>query len=211
MSNPFGSVVDINANNAKPVFICGDDAEVDVGLGATFPGTTSPAAQNNLLVNLANSGAGGIGTVTLQIWDVENSQLNAPLLSAVVTGVDTSLTQAEWNDGTSAYSHASFILSGAVTALAMPNNIAQQDFWLRIFVTTTDGTPKIIDVALGYVTFKQAPVSNVSAPAPAFFRFYTVNGNVVPQIYDPVSGHYYNLEIDTVGGQRSLSLGDTAY
>ncbi len=27
---------------------------------------------------------------------------------------------------------------------------------------------------------------------------------------DP-SGHYYNLEIDTVGGALSLSLGDTAY
>ena len=33
----------------------------------------------------------------------------------------------------------------------------------------------------------------------------------VPALYDPVSGHYYALEIDTVDGARTLSLGDAPY
>jgi len=120
------------------------------------------------------------------------------------------LTQSQWSNNTSPFYHAAFVFPNSQTAVSL-NGQATVNYWLRLLAQTTDTPAKIITLLDGPVTVKDGPVSTASAPAPAWFRLQTVAGNIVPQLYDPVSGHYYNLEIDTAGGVRTLSLGDTAY
>ncbi len=120
------------------------------------------------------------------------------------------LTQLQWSNNTSPFYHAAFVFPNSQTAVAL-NGQASVNYWLRILAQTTDTPAKIVTLLDGPITVRDGPISTASPPTPAWFRFYTVAGNTVPQLYDPVGGHYYNLEIDTVAGVRTLSLGDTAY
>jgi hypothetical protein len=189
------NVVDLN-NSQGAMFYRGDDVEIDIGIG-----------QNGALL----TSLGNVTCVTCQLFQNE-SDTNPPMMSGTVpaANMNLGLTQTEWSNNTSPFYHAAFVFPNSQTAVSL-NGQAAVNYWLRILAQTTDTPARIITLLDGPVTVKDGPVSAASPPPPAYFRFCTVAGNVVPQLYDPVSGNYYNLEIDTVGGVRTLSLGDTAY
>jgi hypothetical protein len=189
------NVIDLNTSQGA-LFYRGDDIEIDIGLG-----------QNGALL----TGLGNIASVSCQLFQSETDS-NAPAMSATgaATGMNLGLTQAEWTNNTAPYYHAAFIFPNSQTAVPL-NGQASVNYWLRITAQTTDSPAKIVTLLDGPITVKDGPISTVSAPAAGYFRFYNVAGNIVPQLYDPASGHFYNLEIDTVAGARTLSLGDTAY
>ena len=189
------NLVDLNTSQG-PMFYRGDDIEIDIGLG-----------QNGALL----TSLGNVASVTCQLFQSE-SDTNPPMMSGTVlaAAMNLGLTQVEWSNNTSPYYHAAFVFPNSQTAVNLGGQAAV-NYWLRILAQTTDAPAKIITLLDGPITVKDGPISTVSAPSPAWFRFYTVAGNAVPQIYDPVSGHYYTLEIDTIGGVRTLSLGDTGY
>ena len=189
------NVIDLNTSQGA-MFYRGDDVEIDIGIGQSGALLTSP---------------GNIASVTCQIFQSE-TDANPPMMSGTVpaASMNLGLTQSQWSNNTSPFCHAAFVFPNSQTAISL-NGQATVNYWLRLLAQTTDTPAKIITLLDGPITVKDGPISTVSAPAPAWFRFQTAAGNIVPQLYDPVSGHYYNLEIDTVGGVRTLSLGDTAY
>ena len=189
------NVIDLNTSQGA-MFYRGDDIEIDIGIGQS----------GALLTSLGN-----IALVTCQIFQSETDG-NPPMMSGTVpaANMNLGLTQSQWSNNTSPFCHAAFVFPNSQTAISL-NGQATVNYWLRLLAQTTDTPAKIITLLDGPITVKDGPISTVSAPAPAWFRFQTAAGNIVPQLYDPVSGHYYNLEIDTVGGVRTLSLGDTAY
>jgi hypothetical protein len=189
------NVIDLNTSQGA-MFYRGDDVEIDIGLG-----------QNGALL----TSLGNVDSVTCQIFQSE-TDTNPPMMSGTVlaANMNLGLTQTEWSNNTSPFYHAAFDFPNSQTAVSL-NGQATVNYWLRILAQTTDTPAKIITLLDGPITVKDGPISTASPPVPAWFRFYTVAGNVVPQLYDPASGHYYNLEIDTVGGVRTLSVGDTAY
>lgn len=189
------NVIDLNTSQGA-IFYRGDDVEIDIGIG-----------QNGTLL----TSLGNVSSVTCQIFQSETDS-NAPMMSSTVlaAGMNLGLTQAEWTNNTSPYCHAAFVFPNSQTAINL-NGQAAVNYWLRILAQTTDSPAKIITLLDGPVTVKDGPIASASPPTAAWFRFYTVAGNIVPQLYDPTSSHYYNLEIDTVGGTRTLTLGDTAY
>jgi hypothetical protein len=189
------NVIDLNTSQGA-AFYRGDDIEIDIGIG-----------QNGALL----TSLGNIASVTCQLFQSE-TDTSPPMMSGTVlaANMNLGLTQTEWTNNTSPFCHAAFLFPNSQTAMSL-NGQASVNYWLRIVAQTTDSPPKIITLLDGPITVRDGPISTASAPPPGYFRFYTVAGNVVPQLYDPVSGHYYNLEIDTVNGVRTLSLGDTAY
>jgi len=189
------NVIDLNTSQGA-MFYRGDDIEIDIGIGQS----------GALLTSLGN-----VASVTCQVFQSE-TDANPPMMSATVlaANMNLGLTQSQWSNNTSPFYHAAFVFPNSQTAVSL-NGQATVNYWLRILAQTTDTPAKLITLLDGPVTVKDGPISAASAPPPGYFRFYTVAGNIVPQLYDPVSGHYYNLEIDTVGGARTLSLGDTAY
>jgi hypothetical protein len=189
------NVIDLNTSQGG-LFYRGDDVEIDIGIG-----------QNGALL----TSLGNVASVTCQLFQSE-SDSNAPMMSATVpaTNINTGLTQAQWTNNTAPFYHAAFIFPNSETAVPL-NGQGSVNYWLRITAQTTDSPAKIVTLLDGPITVKDGPISTVSAPAQGYLRFYNVAGNIVPQLYDPVSGHFYNLEIDPVGGARTLSLGDTAY
>jgi hypothetical protein len=189
------NVIDLNTSQAA-LFYRGDDVEIDIGIG-----------QNGALL----TSLGNLASVTCQVYQSETDP-NPPMMSGTVPAANMNLvlTQSQWSNNTSPFYHAAFVFPNSQTAISL-NGQATVNYWLRILAQTTDTPAKIITLLNGPITVKDGPVSMASAPAPAWLRFFTVAGNIVPQLYDPVSGHYYNLEIDTAGGVRALSLGDTAY
>jgi hypothetical protein len=189
------NVIDLNTSQGA-MFYRGDDIEIDIGIG-----------QNGALL----TSLGNIASVTCQVFQSE-TDTNAPMMSGTVpaASMNLGLTQSQWSNNTSPFYHAAFVFPNSQTGISL-NGQATVNYWLRLLAQTTDTPAKIITLLDGPVTVKDGPVSMASAPAPAWFRFQSVAGNIVPQLYDPVSGHYYNLEIVTAGGARTLSLGDTAY
>jgi hypothetical protein len=189
------NVIDLNTSQGA-AFYRGDDIEIDIGIG-----------QNGALL----TSLGNIASVTCQLFQSE-TDTSPPMMSGTVlaANMNLGLTQTEWTNNTSPFCHAAFLFPNSQTAMSL-NGQASVNYWLRIVAQTTDSPPKIITLLDGPITVRDGPISTASAPPPGYFRFYTVAGNVVPQLYDPVSGHYYTLEIDTVNGVRTLSLGDTAY
>jgi hypothetical protein len=189
------NVIDLNTSQGA-MFYRGDDMEIDIGIG-----------QNGALL----TSLGNVASVTCQVFQSE-TDTNAPMMSGTVpaANMNLGLTQSQWSNNASPFYHAAFIFPNSQTAVSL-NGQATVNYWMRITALTTDTPAKTITLLDGPITVKDGPISAASAPVPAWFRFYTVAGNVVPQLYDPVSGHYYNLEIDVVAGARTLSLGDTAY
>jgi len=189
------NLIDLNTSQA-PGFYRGDDIEIDIGIG-----------QNGALL----TSLGNVASVSCQLFQSQ-TDTSAPMLSGTVlaANMNLGLTQAEWTNNTTPFCHAAFLFPNSQTAVSL-NGQPSVNYWLRILAQTTDVPAKVITLLDGPITVKDGPISALSAPPPGWFRTFTVNGNVVPQLYDPVSGHYYNLEIDTVAGARTLSLGDTAY
>src|ERR1700677_4201972 len=97
------NLLDLNRSQ-PPQFYRGDDIEIDIGLGEN----------GNLLIGLASSGAGGIASVTAQLFAAENDT-NNPMLSATVLGsaMNLALTQTEWNNDTTPFYHAAFVIPGS--------------------------------------------------------------------------------------------------
>jgi hypothetical protein len=189
------NVIDLNTSQAA-IFYRGDDVEIDIGIGQN----------GSLLTSLGN-----VASVTCQIFQNE-TDTNPPMMSATLAAANMNLglTQTEWTTNTTPYCHAAFVFPNSQTAISL-NGQPAVNYWLRILAQTTDSPAKIITLLDGSITVKDGPITSASPPSAAWFRFSTVAGNIVPQLFDPVSGHYYNLEIDTLGGARTLSLGDTPY
>jgi hypothetical protein len=193
----------IDANrNAAPAFYRGDDIEIDIGIG-----------QNGALLapTIASSGPGGIASVTAQIFAAENDT-NPPMMSCTVPAgaMNLALTQANWNAGGSANSHAQFLFPNSQTAINL-GGAATVNYWLRITAKTTDATARVITLLDGPITVKDGPISTASAPAPAQFRFYTVGREIVPQLLDTTTGFYHTLLIANDGGVLTLGLSDAGY
>jgi hypothetical protein len=189
---------DINRGNNGPVIYRGDDVTVAVGLGinaALFSAT------------IAN-----YTSVTLQIFTEENDT-NAPMVSVAVASasMNLTLTQANWAAGGDANCHALFAISGAVTASIDLLGNASRNCWLRIFATSADATGKTISFAEGPITINDGPVTLTTPPEVASFRFFTVGGQVVPQLLDTTTGLYHTLGIENDGGVLTLQISDTGY
>ena len=77
-----------------PLFYRGDNIEIDIGIG------TNGAL---LAPTIASSGAGGIASVTCQLFQEENDT-NAPMMDCTVpaANMNLTLTQTNWNAGGSA-------------------------------------------------------------------------------------------------------------
>jgi hypothetical protein len=190
------SVLDLNTNQ-PPLFYRGDDIEIDIGIGQCGSLATS---------------LGNVASVTCQLFQSE-TDTGAPLMSGKVLGANMNpgLTPAQWTNNTSPYCHAAFVFPNSQTAVGL-GGAASVNYWLRITAQTSDTPAKLITLLDGPITVKDGPVSTLSGPALNGMKLVTDNGVPnTPALYDPVSGHYYALEIDMVGGVRALSLGDTAY
>jgi hypothetical protein len=192
---------DLNRGSQPPVFYRGDDIEIDIGIGQN----------GNLLTPLAGGGAGGIASVTAQLFQAENDT-NDPMMAGTVlaANMNLTLTQANWNAGGSANSHASFIFPNSQTAVSL-NGLASVNYWLRITAQTTDTTPKSITLLDGFITVRDGPISTLSVPPLAQFRTYSVDGQIVAQLLDTTTGLYHTLAIYNDGGVLSLQLSDQGY
>jgi hypothetical protein len=196
-----GQLNDLNRDSQPPFFYRGDDIEMDIGLGEN----------GALLSGFSSSGAGGIASVTAQLFQAENDT-GAPMISCAVpaSSMNLSLTQASWNAGGSANSHAAFVIPNSQTAITL-NGQASVNYWLRITAQTTDTPAKQITLLDGPITVRDGPVSTASAPPLAQFRLYTVAGQIVPQLLDAATGLYHTLTILNDAGVLTLQLSDTGY
>ncbi len=185
-----------------PLFYRGDDIEIDIGIG------TNGAL---LAPTIASSGAGGIASVTCQLFQEENDT-NAPMMSCTVpaANMNLTLTQTNWNAGGSANSHAQFIFPNSQTAFSL-GGAASVNYWLRITAQTTDTTAKTITLLDGPITVKDGPISTASAPPLAAWRTFTVGGVPVLQILDSGTGLYHTLSCYNDGGVETLQIGDQGY
>jgi hypothetical protein len=193
---------DLNRNSQPPSFYRGDDIEIDIGIGQS----------GALLTGLADSGAGGVASVTLQIFAAENDT-NSPMIAATVLGsaMNLGLTQTEWTNDTTPFYHAAFVIPGSQTAVSL-NGQASVNYWMRITATTSDATPKTITILDGPITVKDGPISTASVPPAAQFRGYVVAGQTVFQLLDTSTGLYHTLAIlNEGGGELTLQLSDQGY
>jgi hypothetical protein len=193
--------IDLN-RSAAPSFYRGDDIELDIGIGQVGALLAPP---------LASTGAGGIASVTAQIFAAEND-VNPPMMSRTVLAAEMNLTltQASWNAGGSANSHAQFVFPNSQTGISL-NGAVSVNYWLRITAQTTDSTARTITLLDGPITVKDGPISTASAPPLAQFRFYTVAGQIVPQLLDTTTGLYHTIGILNDSGALTLQLSDTGY
>jgi len=196
-----GNLNDLNRNNQPPLFYRGDDIEIDIGLGEN----------GSLLTSLSASGAGGVASVTCQLFALENDT-NNPMMSCTVLGsaMNLSLTQTEWTNNTTPFYHAAFVFPNSQTAISL-NGQASINYWLRIFATTTDTTPKQITLLEGAINVKDGPISTASVPPAAQFRSYIVNGQPVLQLLDTTTGLYHTLAVLNDGGALTLQISDQGY
>jgi len=197
-----GMVVDLNRGSAAASFYRGDDIEFDIGIGEN----------GALFTGLNGSGAGGIASVSLQIFQSENDT-NAPMISSTVlsANMNLGLTQAQWTNDTAPFYHAAFVIPGSLTAIGL-NGASSVNYWLRITAATSDATPKTITILDGPITVRDGPISTASVPPLAAFRLYTVNGQAVPQLLDTSTGLYHTLAIlNEGGGELTLQISDQGY
>jgi hypothetical protein len=195
------NLFDLNRSQA-PYFYRGDDIELDIGIGA-----------NGALLapTLPSSGAGGIASVTAQLFAAENDT-NSPMMSATVLAgaMNLTLTQTNWNAGGSANSHAQILFPNSQTGVNL-NGQASVNYWLRITALTTDTAPKLITLLNGPITVKDGPDTQLSAPPLAGARFFTVSGQLVFQILDPNTGLYHTLTTVNDDGVQTLQVSDQGY
>jgi hypothetical protein len=196
-----GSLFDLTRSQA-PAFYRGDDIEIDIGMG-----------QNGALLapTIASSGAGGIASVTCQVFESENDT-DSPMMSRTVLAANMNLvlTQANWNAGGSGNSHAQFIFPNSQTAISLGGE-ASVNYWLRITAQTTDSPAKTITILDGPITVQDGPISTGSAPPLAGWRTFTVNGLPVLQILDAGTGLYHTLSCYNDNGVETLQISDTGY
>jgi hypothetical protein len=196
------TVLDLNRSQ-PPSFYRGDDIEIDIGIGQS----------GALMTSLASSGAGGVASVTCQLFASENDT-NAPMMSCTVpaAAMNLTLTSTQWTTApyTSANSHAQFLFPGAQTGVAL-NGAASVNYWLRITALTTDTPAKTITLLDGPITVRDGPVSVLTAPAGAQFRLLTIGTQIVPQLLDTTTGLYHTLAILNDGGVLTLQLSDQGY
>ena len=193
-----GNLNDLNRNSQPPAFFRGDDVEIDIGLG-----------QNGaLLTSLAN-----VASVVCQLFAAENDP-NSPMMSCTVlaAAMNLALTQANWNAGGSANSHAAFMFPNAQTAVPL-NGAASVNYWLRVTAQTTDTPAKQITLLNGLITVKDGPVSTAAAPPvnAATFRYYSVGGQLVPQLLDASTGLWHTITLFNDGGTLSFVPSDAGY
>lgn len=195
------NLFDLN-RSAAPSFYRGDDIEIDIGIGE---------GGALLAPTIANSGTGGIASVTAQLFAAENDT-NAPMMSGTVlaASMNLTLTQVNWNAGGSANSHAQFIFPNSQTAVNL-NGAASVNYWLRITAQTTDSIAKTITLLDGPITVRDGPVSSLSAPPLAGFRVWTVSGKPVLQILDSGTGLYHTLTCFSDAGVETLQISDQGY
>jgi hypothetical protein len=189
-----GSLNDLNRGNQPPFFYRGDDIEIDIGLGEN----------GNLLTSVGN-----MASATCQLFAAEND-VNPPMMSCATSTINTGLTQTEWTNNTTPYYHAAFIFANGQTAVSL-GGASRVNYWLRITALTSDSPAKIITLLDGPITVKDGPISTASPPELAQFRFYTVAGQVVPQLLDTTTGLYHTLAILNDGGVLTLQLSDQGY
>jgi len=192
---------DLNRGSQPPAFYRGDDIEIDIGIGQN----------GSLLTPLASSGAGGIASVACFLYQSENDT-NNPMMECTVlaANMNLGLTQANWNAGGSANSHASFIFPNSQTAINL-NGQASINYWLRITAQTTDTVAKTITLLDGPITVRDGPIPSLSVPVGAQFRTYTVNGVVVPQLLDATTGLYHTISVFNDNGVLTLQISDQGY
>ncbi|MGA2176242.1 MAG: hypothetical protein ABSH38_14800 [Verrucomicrobiota bacterium] len=194
------NLLDLN-RSAAPYFFRGDDVEIDIGIGQG----------GSLLTGLASAGAGGIASVTCQLFAAENDS-NAPMMSGTVlaANMNLSLTQSEWTNNSAPFYHAAFVFPNSQTGVSLSGQ-ATIGYWLRITAQTTDGTPKTITLLNGPIMVKDGPISTASAPPLAGFRLYSVAGQIVPQLLDTTTGLYHTLAVLNDGGVLTAQLSDQGY
>jgi hypothetical protein len=191
-------LTDLNTS-APPQFYRGDDVEIDIGIGQ---------AGVLLTPNLSN-----ITSVTCQLFASENDT-NPPMLSATVlaAAMNLTLTALQWTGNTTPFYHAAFIFAGASTGISL-SGMASAPYWLRIFLTTADATPKQITLAEGPITILDGPIS-VAVLAPTTtgnVRLSTVGGNQVLQIRNDTDGHFYTIGCVMAEGVPTLYVDTTPY
>lgn len=201
------SLVDSNALSNSVSFVRGDYVTFDIGLfdRGVFRAT-----------NTVNQFA----TATLAIYTQQNDT-NNPLMvqtitnngSGIASGWNTNCTLAAWSNnaaGSFTNWNLEFDFTSPQTSITL-NGQAAQGYWLRLYCQTTNATAGTVTYVEGPITVFDGPINSVALPAPAFYESILINGTYQLAIWDPVSAHFYTLEIDTVSGIRTLSLGDTPY
>src|ERR1700722_11372972 len=186
-----GNLNDLNRNSPPPSFYRGDDVEIDIGLGEN----------GSLLTSVSN-----VASVTTQLFAAENDT-SAPMMSCTTSTINTGLTQTQWTNNTTPFYHAAFLFPNSQTAVGL-NGQASVNYWLRITAQTTDSPAKTITLLNGPITVKDGPISTASAPSLAQFRFFTVAGQIVPQLLDTSTGLYHTLAILNDSGVLTLQLSD---
>jgi hypothetical protein len=194
-SNP---VTDLNTG--QPAFFYrGDDVEVDIGIG-----------QGGALLapTLTN-----ITSVTAQIFAKENDT-GAPMMSCTVAAanMNAGLTAAQWTGNTAPFYHAAFVFPNAQTYITL-NGASSQSYWLRITLTTGDGTPKTLTLLDGPITVLDGPVNATPAAGWGNARFWTDgSGNLVLQIKNDSDGKFCTVGVENgAGGLPGIYLGDVGY
>lgn len=206
IANPFAPLTDLNTTSA-PYFVAGDDVQFDIGI-----------FENGSLLSppLSQTGAGGIASITLQVFLFQNDSTPAQM-AQTTTAVNTTLTTAAWNAGSAA--HASFVFGNQQTAISLNSNppvvLAGQtssSVWLRIFATTSDIPAKRITLKEGAFTVQNAPLNQGTIVTPSFgFRQSNVNGVIVPQFYDPAGQLWHTVQVLNQDGIFTLQVSDTGY
>ncbi len=189
------NLLDLNRGQ-PPSFYRGDDVEIDIGLGES----------GNLLTSLSN-----VASVTAQVFASANDT-TGPMMSSTVAAANMNLglTQTEWSNDSAPFYHAAFLFPNSQTAISLGGQ-ASVNYWLHITAQTTDTVPKIITLLDGPITVRDGPIIAASPPPAAALRFYTVSGQIVPQLLDSTSGLYHTLAIYNDGGVLTLQLSDQGY
>ena len=198
-----GAFTDLN-REAGTSFIRGDDIQFDLAIGYEGQVITSTAGNDEGFPIISY-----INSITLQIFQSRNDT-NPPMLSATTSTINTALTQADWTNIATPFFHASIVIPNSQTAIPL-NGAPSQNYWLRITAQTRDATPKTVTILDGPITVFDGPVSAASPPPLGGFRFYTINGVVVPQLLDPTTGLYHTLSLLNDSGTFTVQLSDQGY
>ncbi len=164
------SIIDSNTQQSAE-WIRGDYLTVDVGL----------FDRGNFRSNNINQ----FSSVTLQIFQGQ-SDTNGPMMGQSVTNTNqpwfnTNCSLGNWTNYGPAYTNynVEFNFSDAQTSINL-NGQASQNYWLRLFATTTDSIPRVVTYLEGPVTVFDGPISPLySAPPWPLGLYVDTNGNLL--------------------------------